>query len=114
MALMDVYYEHYWKEREEFRRFLEQKGFRCVDWNQDYPGVLVNLHMRRFALIYRACKHLCVGDRNYTREEFLEKVFRPWEEETAGGTRVRQRDPDILAENVRQMRRYLRIIGVKD
>lgn len=101
--LMDVYYEHYsescgnenvsrgskiipymvlicdYKTREEFRTFLKSKGFRCVDWNHDYPGVLVNMELRRFGLIYRACRHSCVDDRNYTLDEFMQEVFVPWE-----------------------------------
>lgn len=103
--LMEVYYEHYrenckaryWeletksipymvlirdvRERNEFKDFLKSRGFLCVAWNNDYPGVLVNMELRRFGLIERACKHSCVDDRNYTLEEFMDEVFSPWEAE---------------------------------
>ena len=62
------------------------KGFSCVAWNSDYPGVLVNMELRRFALIEKACKHSCVEDRNFALEEFMDEVFSPWE---AGQTDVR-------------------------
>lgn len=99
--LEEVYYEHYmedgndryWErdkksmpymvlirdreEREAFRAFLKSEGLRCVAWNHDYPGVLVNMELRRFGLIHFACKHSCVGDRNYTREEFMKEVHEP-------------------------------------
>lgn len=105
--LMDVYYEFYsescgndavsrgpkttpymvlirdHKTRESFRTFLKGKGFRCVDWNPDYPGVLVNMELRRFGLIYRACKHSCVDDRNYTLDEFMQEIFMPWQKNQA-------------------------------
>lgn len=105
--LMEVYYEHYaencrgryWEmepkqtpymvlikdaaKRNGFKAYLTEKGFRCVGWNQDYPGVLVNMKLRRFALITKACKHSCVDDRNFTLDEFISKVFNPWEVEQA-------------------------------
>lgn len=96
--LMEVYYEHYmencmgryWEEekyihymvnihdknkREKFRRFFESESFTCVDWNPDYTGVLVNIKLRRFALIYMACRHSCVDERPYTPEEFMDEVY---------------------------------------
>lgn len=99
---MEVYYEHYAKncnghywgaeekqipymvlikdrdKREAFHDFLKNEGFSCVSWNRDYPGVLVNMRLRRFALITKACKHSCVNDRNYTEEEFLSEVYAHW------------------------------------
>lgn len=112
--LMEVYYEHYrencqdkyWEldtrilpymvlirdavQRNEFKDFLLLRGFSCVSWNTDYPGILVNMELHRFGMITRACKHSCVNDRNYTPEEFMDEVFSPWEaaqknEEKQGG-----------------------------
>ena len=101
--LMEVYYEpyaencrgKYWEiepkqtsymvlirdaeKRNAFKDFLTEKGFRCVVWNQDYPGVLVNIKIKRFTLIEKAYKHSCVDDINYTLEEFMSEVFYPWE-----------------------------------
>lgn len=101
--LMEVYYEHYaenchlkyWElepklipymvlikdigERNSFKDFLKEKGFTCVGWNNAYPGVLVNMELRRFAQIEKACKHSCMGDRDFTLGEFMSEVFSPWE-----------------------------------
>lgn len=98
--LMEVYYEHYADgdmyrrmdkksipymllikdrdKREGFKQYLKELGLRCVAWNSDYPGVLVNIELMRFALIHRACQHSCVGDRNFTMEEFMKEVLEPW------------------------------------
>ncbi len=118
--LMEVYYEHYrenckgayWEERkslpymvlecdkakrEEFKEILKRKGFRCVAWNDSYPGVLVNVELKRFGMINRACKHSCVDDRNYSIDEFMVKIlestityFIP-DEEKAGGEYITPR-----------------------
>lgn len=94
--LLEVYYENYknckgayWEEekilpyavrepdfykREKFYRFLKHCGFRCVTWNYDYPVVLVNMRLRRFGLVYRACMHASLDDcKLYSLEEFLIK-----------------------------------------
>lgn len=63
------------EEREAFRELLEERGFKLVTWNRYYPGVLVNMELKRFGLIYRPCKHSCVDDRNYTVKEFLIEVL---------------------------------------
>lgn len=99
--LMEVYYEHYrenccdkyWEpdtesipymvlihytgQRDEFKGFPLQKGFSCVSWNTDYPGILVNMELHRFDLITRAYKHSCVNGRYYTLDEFIGEVFSP-------------------------------------
>ncbi len=93
---MEVYYEHYYREqyweqkkytpymvlikdkelREMFREYLESKGFQKVSWNDSYLGVLVNVELRRFGLINRACKHSCVNDHNYSIGEFFLEVYK--------------------------------------
>ncbi|MCD8150310.1 MAG: HNH endonuclease [Clostridiales bacterium] len=96
--LMEVYYEHYlencngayWKERkvlpymvlvrdktkrDELRTVLEKDGFRCVAWNEDYPGILVNVELKCFGMIEKACKHSCINDRNYSYDEFVEEIL---------------------------------------
>lgn len=99
---MEVYYEHYYEncndsywEMEEksipymvlfptvedmqsFIGELKQDGIRCVSGNTCYRALLVNLELKRCAVIRRACKHHCVGDRNYTPEEFRKEVYEPW------------------------------------
>lgn len=100
--LMELYYEHYrencrgkyWEEdvkcipymllikdvgqRNRFKDFLKENGFSCVDWNGEYPGVLVNMELRRFGMISKACAHTCVDNRNYTVDEFMNEVFLPY------------------------------------
>ena len=96
--LMEVYYEHYaekcndayWEEekilpymvlerdkekREEFKTYLLSIGYRCCTWNDYYPGVLVNTRFKRFALIHRACNFSHVENKNYSIEEFKEKIL---------------------------------------
>ncbi|MCD8106791.1 MAG: hypothetical protein LUE20_02360 [Oscillospiraceae bacterium] len=96
--LMEVYYEHYrqnckgayWEERkslpymvlerdkakqEEFKEILKRKGFQCVAWNDSYSGILVNVELKRFGMINRACKHSCVDDRNYSIDEFTVEIL---------------------------------------
>lgn len=100
--LMEVYYEHYYEncndrywemeeksvpymvlfpsvdEMHSFINELRQDGFRCVSANHSYRALLVNLELKRCGVIRRACKHSCVGDRNYTPEEYIEEVYTPW------------------------------------
>ena len=96
MHLMEVYYEHYYREnyweqkkyipymvlikdkelREMFKDYLETNDFQCVSWNDSYLGVLVNVELRRFGLINRPCKHSCVNDYNYSIDEFLMEVYK--------------------------------------
>lgn len=98
MHLLEVYYEHYaencngayWeedkqipymvliKDRELIERFKEELielGFRCVSWNDSYPSVLVNIKLKRFGMITRACYHECVDKRNYSYDEFYNEVL---------------------------------------
>ena len=99
MHIMNVYYKHYeenctknyWdleekvlpymvlicnkEEREAFRQFLESENFVCVTWNSLYPGVLVNMQFRRFALIHRPCHFSCVNDRDYSVDSFMNEVY---------------------------------------
>ena len=97
--LMEVYYEHYrekcreayWEDkkyipyavkipdrslREAFVAELSQMGFSCVNGINDYPVILVNTDLRRWASITKACKHSCVGDRLYTETEFRDEVLK--------------------------------------
>lgn len=100
--MMEVYYEHYaencrgryWELEEKsipymvlfptveemhcFMKDLQRDGLRCVGGNSDYRGLLVNLELKRFAVIKRACKHECVDDRNYTPAEFIAEVYEGW------------------------------------
>lgn len=97
---LEVYYEHYaencknrdWEleqmsipymvvikeksAREVFRQFLLDAGFRCVHWNGVYSGILVNVELKRFSEIQKACSYKCIGNRNYTMEEFMEEIRR--------------------------------------
>ena len=96
--LMEVYYENYaanaqglyWEEqkslpymvlvrekpkREHLKQILKSKGFRCVAWNDDYPGILVNTNLKRFGMIHAACKHACINDRNYSFDEFIDEIL---------------------------------------
>ena len=96
--LMEVYYENYaercndayWEEpisipygvydrnpkhRKAFYRFLKSEEFKCVDWNDTYPLILVNMEFKRFGLIYRPVAHKCVDSRRYTIQEFLDEVY---------------------------------------
>ena len=91
----DMYYENYHDEncpdqeevlpymvlihdhskREKFKSFLESDGFSCMDWNDQYPGVLVNTRFKRFRLIHRPCRFPCVKSHDYTINEFMDKIY---------------------------------------
>lgn len=97
--LMEVYYEHYkencrdryWEAEEksipymvlfptndamqQFISQLREQGYSCVSNNSSYRALLVNTHLKRCAVITKACKHSCVGDRNYTPEEFEQEIL---------------------------------------
>ena len=97
--LMEVYYEHYaencrgwyWEaeeksipymvlfpsndEMQQFISKLKTQGYSCVSNNSSYRALLVNTALKRCAVITKACKHSCVGDRNYTPEEFEQEVL---------------------------------------
>ena len=98
--LMEVYYEHYsencrgryWEaeeksipymvlfpsndEMQQFISKLRTLGFSCVSNNSSYRALLVNVALKRCAVITKACKHSCVGDRNYTPEEFEREILK--------------------------------------
>lgn len=100
--LMEVYYKHYYEncndkywgmeeksipymvlfptidEMHEFINELKQDDIQCVASNHSYKALLVNLELKRCGVIHSACKHSCINDRNYTPEEFIEEVYKPW------------------------------------
>ena len=100
--LMEVYYEHYaencgrryWEiedrslpylvlfptagEMREFIRRLDADGLRSVGTNGSHRGLLINLELKRYAVIERACRHACVDDRTYLPEEFVAEVYEDW------------------------------------
>lgn len=98
MSILELYYEHYeenckgayWEEekyipymvliydkelQEKFKVELINLGFSCVTWNYTYPGILVNLELKRFGKITKPCKHSCFDDYNYTYEEFCQVLL---------------------------------------
>lgn len=84
MMLMDVYKNNSVPymviiqdktKRNDFKQQLINLGYNCEDWNESYPGVLVNVDLKNFALISKACKHKCVDNRNYTKEEFKQEIL---------------------------------------
>ena len=98
--LMEIYYEHYaencrdryWEleklsvpymvlfptvyEMHCFMDVLRRDGLRCVESNYEYRTLLVNLELKRFAVIRQPCKYKCVNDHNYTPEEFISEVYK--------------------------------------
>ena len=100
--LMEVYYEHYaenrggryWEMEDrslpylvlfptvggmlEFIRRFDADGLRSAGTNHDHRGLLVNLGLKRYAVIGRACRHACVDDRTYSPEEFAAEVYEDW------------------------------------
>ena len=98
---MEVYYKHYkencqgryWEEETslpyavkfveevsklEMAKILERDGFACVNGLNEYPVLLINLELRRWASITRACKHSSVDDRLYSYEDFVKEIYYPW------------------------------------
>lgn len=98
---MDVYYEHYtkncngryWEEQrstpylisfptvknmQSFMDELRKDGLKCVSSNSSYHTLLVNLDLKRFAVIPKACKHFCKDDRTYNSEDFITEVYSCW------------------------------------
>lgn len=63
------------KERESFKNYLINNGYKCVEWDDSYPVVLINIEFKKFALIRHADSHNCVGDRIYSKSEFLSEVL---------------------------------------
>ncbi|MDD5994585.1 MAG: hypothetical protein PUC49_07010 [Clostridiales bacterium] len=108
--LMEVYYRHYrencqenyWEMEEEsmpymilfpsvsemhdFMKVLQKDGLQCVASNHSYCGLLVNLDLKRYGVIHRACKFTCVENRDYTPEEFKREVYKPWKIKNSGET----------------------------
>lgn len=106
--LMEVYYryyrensqEKYWEmeeksmpymllfpsvsEMHDFMKVLQKDGLQCVASNHSYCGLLVNLDLKRYGVIHRACKFACVGNRNYKPEEFKREVYEPWKIKNSG------------------------------
>ena len=91
-----VYYEHYGDntyveekkvlpymvretnkdKREAFRDYLIEKGFECCSWNDSYPGILVNIEFKRFAMIHRPCSFSRKNDRDYTISQFKYEILK--------------------------------------
>lgn len=100
--LMEVYYRHYrencqekyWEMEEksmpymilfpsvskmhDFMLELQRNGLQYVASNHSYRGLLVNLDLKRYGVIHRACKFGSLGNRDYTPDEFRKEVFEPW------------------------------------
>lgn len=100
--IMELYYEHYaqnckdryWEMEEkslpymigfpsvpemfEFIEELKKDGLVSVGTNRSYRHLLVNLELKRYGVIYRACGHSRIGNRDYTVEEFKEEIYLPW------------------------------------
>lgn len=100
--LMEVYYRHYrencrekyWEmeeksmpymilfpsvtEMHDFMEVLQKDGLHCVASNHSCCGLLVNLDLKRYGVIHRACQFSCVEKRSYTPEEFRKEVYEPW------------------------------------
>lgn len=64
-----------------FEAVLEEDGLGCISSNESYPALLVNLELMRFAVILKPCKYSCVGDHDWSPEEFLREVYDPWKRE---------------------------------
>lgn len=115
--LMEMYYKYYrensgskyWLEEKsipymvlfssvddmhDFMRILKADGLQCVSSNRCYRALLVNLELMRFGVIFRACKHSCVDNRNYTPEEFVEEIYKPWKEK--GGCEQNWKQSNLL------------------
>lgn len=99
----EIYYEHYaencrknywdleeksipylvsfsnFNERNQFMVFLNEQGFQCVNNSDSYKAILVNLQLKRYAVITKACKQLCVGYRTYSPDEFMKEVYELWQ-----------------------------------
>ena len=94
-----VYYEHYgdgtyedyWEEkkvlpymvretnkekREAFKEYLIEKGFECCGWNDSYPGILVNVEFKRFAMIHRPFSFSHKNNRDYTISQFKYEILK--------------------------------------
>jgi hypothetical protein len=99
--LMEVYYEHYkencrgryWDEKislpysvkftndeskREMAAILNEAGFACVNGLNEYPVLLINLELKRWASITKPCKHSSVNDRLYAYADFLKEIYCPW------------------------------------
>lgn len=62
----------------DFMTFLKEEGLEQVAYPTDYRGLFVNMEFKTFGPIQKAVKPVCVGDRYYTPEEFMEEVFKPY------------------------------------
>lgn len=62
----------------DFMDFLKEEGFEQVAYSRGYRGLFVNMEFKTFGPIQKAAKHIYVGDRYYTPEEFMEEVFKPY------------------------------------
>lgn len=74
------------KEMHDFMEMLKKDGLQCVASNDTYKGLLVNLDLKRYGVIHRACKFTCVENRDYTPEEFKKEVYEPWKIKNSGET----------------------------
>lgn len=101
MGIMDVYYAEYIKpdrslaphsemvlpygidcRTEEGKAgmaaILKRDGFSCVNNNEGYTAILVNLELRRWASFQKACRHECVDSHVFPMDEFIERIYNPW------------------------------------
>ena len=65
-------------EMHDFMKVLQRDGLQCVASNHSYRVLLVNLDLKRYGVIHRACKFGCLGNRDYTPDEFRKEVYEPW------------------------------------
>ena len=63
------------EEREKFRAFLKEEGFKEETWNDSYLGILVNMRFRNFGLVNRPVKFARVNDRDYSIKEFIDEIY---------------------------------------
>lgn len=98
---MEVYYEHYrencrgryWDEEKslpysvkfsdeaskcEMADTLNRAGFTCVNGLNNYPVLLINLELKRWASITKPCKHSSINDRLYSYQDFLDEIYILW------------------------------------
>lgn len=63
------------EERERFRAFLKEEGFKEETWNDSYLGILVNMKFRNFGLVNRPVRFARVNDCDYSIQEFKDEIY---------------------------------------
>lgn len=70
-----------WDEVPTVYKYFKNEGFNCCWWDGHYKCILINLDLKKYGTISKACQFPMVGGNPMTIDDFLNKIFKPWKEQ---------------------------------